>query len=550
MTTSYPIGGLILHPHRDLLDRGAPVAIGGRALDLLSVLAEAGGGVVSKDELLTKVWGRTIVDDNAVQAQVSIARKALGSEAKRLVTVHRHGYRLALGGKSDPASAGIAVPGSAPEVTAPVPPNDGVGQATGRRMWTRRAAAGSVIVAGAGAAIGLALWPRLNRHQPDPRAVKLYQRARHLSQSFDLEAEGLARSLYEQAVTIDPKFADAWGALALWRRGALIANLPELGDPGLVRAAARRALALDPEQADAQLALILLYPPYRRWPARERQLRAFLADHPRLEFGQVALALLLLDVGRCEDAVVVARKVNYLDPGSPLGWSVLGMALELAGRFEEADLALTRGSQLFPDHMWLWLARYWLFLNVRRYREAAVFARDRSRRPKRVPAELAEKLGTMADDLTTPQGIARWRADRRYAKPQSPRRLLELTVVTAPVLARLGMTDEVFEGLGAYYFGGSLAGARVAAPGPHDPRVTSVLFSAPLLALRKDPRFDGCSSGPGSKTIGATPAPDPISAGPERRDGPDEQPLRSPLREAGSPGYSPRTRGRTRRFRC
>lgn len=313
------------------------------------MLAEAGGGLVSKDELLAKVWGRTIVDDNALQAQVSIARKALGSEAKRLVTVHRHGYRLALDGGNS-ASAEIAAPTSELEPTVPVAPDDGVGQATGRRTWTRRAAAGSVIVAGAGAATGLALWPRLTHHQPDPRAVKLYQRARHLSQSFDLEAEGLARSLYEQAVTIDPKFADAWGALALGRRGALIANVAGLGDPGLVRAAARRALALDPEQPEARLALILLHPPYRRWLAKERPLRAFLADQPQSAFGQVMLALLLLDVGRCEDAVVVARKINYLDPASPVGWSVLGMAQELAGRFEEADGTLTRGIQRFSYH--------------------------------------------------------------------------------------------------------------------------------------------------------------------------------------------------------
>lgn len=95
---SYTIGRLTLHPHRELIDRGTPVAIGGRALDLLSVLAAGNGGVVSKDELIAQVWNGTIVEENALQAQVSAIRKALGSEAARLVTVHGRGYRLELEG--------------------------------------------------------------------------------------------------------------------------------------------------------------------------------------------------------------------------------------------------------------------------------------------------------------------------------------------------------------------------------------------------------------------------------------------------------------------
>src|ERR1043166_3786532 len=94
---SYQIGCLTLHPHRELLNGGAPVGIGGRALDLLTALAEAGGAVVSKDELLAAVWNGAIVEDNALQAQISAVRKALGSEAARLVTVHGRGYRLGLG---------------------------------------------------------------------------------------------------------------------------------------------------------------------------------------------------------------------------------------------------------------------------------------------------------------------------------------------------------------------------------------------------------------------------------------------------------------------
>ena len=93
---SIAIGALTLRPGRELLRDGASIAVGGRTLALLSVLAEADGAVVTKDELFEAVWSARIVEDNALQVQVSQVRKALGDEARRLVTVHGRGYRLAI----------------------------------------------------------------------------------------------------------------------------------------------------------------------------------------------------------------------------------------------------------------------------------------------------------------------------------------------------------------------------------------------------------------------------------------------------------------------
>ena len=91
---SYQIGLLTLRARRELVGPEGAVALGGRALDLLSTLAEAGGVLVTKDDLFAAVWASSIVEENALQAQISAARKALGEEARRLVTVHGRGYRL------------------------------------------------------------------------------------------------------------------------------------------------------------------------------------------------------------------------------------------------------------------------------------------------------------------------------------------------------------------------------------------------------------------------------------------------------------------------
>ena len=82
---------------RELSRDGVPVRLGSRALDILSVLASARGDVVTKDELLARVWPGLVVEENNLQVQVSALRKALDQETSgqsHLVTVPGRGYRL------------------------------------------------------------------------------------------------------------------------------------------------------------------------------------------------------------------------------------------------------------------------------------------------------------------------------------------------------------------------------------------------------------------------------------------------------------------------
>jgi len=72
---------------------GKPVPIGSRAFDLLLVLIENGGRLVTKDELMQRVWGRTIVEEANLHVQISALRKLLGAQA--VTTVPGRGYRFA-----------------------------------------------------------------------------------------------------------------------------------------------------------------------------------------------------------------------------------------------------------------------------------------------------------------------------------------------------------------------------------------------------------------------------------------------------------------------
>ena len=93
---------------RELSRDGIPVRLGSRALDVLFVLAAARGNVITKDELLARVWPGQVVEENNLQVQVSALRKALDEEKSGqsyLVTVPGRGYRLigVAGGSPGPA---------------------------------------------------------------------------------------------------------------------------------------------------------------------------------------------------------------------------------------------------------------------------------------------------------------------------------------------------------------------------------------------------------------------------------------------------------------
>ena len=108
---------------RRLLRDGEPVALRARAFDLLLALAGRAGSLVTKGELLDKVWSGLVVEENNIAAQIVALRKTIGNEL--IATVPGRGYRFTATirvGSVPAASSGSALSAGAPVAPAPIGP--------------------------------------------------------------------------------------------------------------------------------------------------------------------------------------------------------------------------------------------------------------------------------------------------------------------------------------------------------------------------------------------------------------------------------------------
>src|SRR6202162_5627523 len=91
----YRFGTFELQPdNRRLLKDGATIALRPRAFDLLAALVDRAGHLVTKDELLDRVWPKMVVEEAALHVQVSALRKLIGADA--ITTVSGRGYQFTL----------------------------------------------------------------------------------------------------------------------------------------------------------------------------------------------------------------------------------------------------------------------------------------------------------------------------------------------------------------------------------------------------------------------------------------------------------------------
>jgi DNA-binding winged helix-turn-helix (wHTH) protein/TolB-like protein len=94
----YEFGSFRLDSVRRLLSReGEPVPLTSKSFETLLALVESRGEILVKDELLSRVWPDTVVEEKNLTINISALRKVLGErpdEHRDIVTVPGRGYRF------------------------------------------------------------------------------------------------------------------------------------------------------------------------------------------------------------------------------------------------------------------------------------------------------------------------------------------------------------------------------------------------------------------------------------------------------------------------
>lgn len=465
-------------PTRQVSCGGRSETLEPRVMQVLVALARAGGSIITRDELIERCWEGRVVGEDAINRVISRLRHLADqfADAYRVETITKVGYRLVA------AAEGLNLEAARPAAAVKDRSN---------HPW--RARRRTVLAGGMAAAVAAALggglaWQWSRPHRPSAEALELYRRGDIAQRSGDPDQVRQAAAFFERAVRVDPLFAGGWGGLALAYThhidGYAEAELESL--PGRIRSAADRALELDPENADAQLALACIPRAFRNWQTAEEALAAVQARHPGHWLANGRLAMFLYQVGRLDEGVRLHRRVMAIDPLIIVPYLAAARASASAGKLHDAEVLLRAAQDRWPAHPLLWFSRFNFLLYTGRPEAAAAFVRDPDALPSGFGPELVESRLTLA------------RAVRhgRKADVESTLKLHQQNAAAdarsiasaAPLFALLGRVDLAFAALDRYYFDrGSFGSSSPISPSSR--RYTDFLFSLPMAAARRDPRF-------------------------------------------------------------
>ena len=91
----YKIGGLYVNPEKHIIRAdGEDIKLSYKEYSLLLALLEANGNVVSRDELLSKVWGEFYDESRTLDVHIRKLRVKLGNSGGLIRTVKNIGYKI------------------------------------------------------------------------------------------------------------------------------------------------------------------------------------------------------------------------------------------------------------------------------------------------------------------------------------------------------------------------------------------------------------------------------------------------------------------------
>ena len=174
---TYEFEGFRLDASDGRLWRGTEqIALTHKAIDLLTLLVERRGEILTKNEIIENLWRDTYVDENNLAVTVSTLRKAFGEKAsdnRFIETVPRRGYRF-VADVREPEPAFVIERQTLTNITIEESEKDAVDPAIGNQILERRVQRQSTLLLGVAVLIvavssvfGYLLWTtRAEKNQP------------------------------------------------------------------------------------------------------------------------------------------------------------------------------------------------------------------------------------------------------------------------------------------------------------------------------------------------------------------------------------------------
>jgi DNA-binding winged helix-turn-helix (wHTH) protein/tetratricopeptide (TPR) repeat protein len=488
--SDFTLGLAVVSPSsRTIAGPGGTAVVEPRVMQVLVVLADAAGQVVTRETLFQRCWGGVYVGDDSLNRTVGAIRKLasdIADSSFEIETIPRTGYRLTGETREVVGSdAGVAEPSSA--------------KAVSRRVLIGGGAAAAVALAGG------AGWWWVDEASPSARFDALMAQgdeAFRNGNAFEGSVLGGNDSptmlqLYEQAVHLQPNSARAWGLLAYFRSAAAedaASESFEGSEKGKklnqlvadAQAAIQRALQLDPKEPNARVGMFLLQGTMFDQATRDRILRGILATDPNNIPAMMELMPLVQAAGLTRESWMWNERILHLSPFARVCLTVKAFKLWIMNRVPEADNVIDRVRALWPDYGFATYARLILFALTGRPGAARALIKGAKLDPL---AASAWSAGLDALESRTPAMIERAKATLVDAAARSPIMANDMVML----LCALGLKETAFEvSDGFLLWKGKLVSEKQASGQEIDDynrRMSQWLFTPPLAIMRADPRF-------------------------------------------------------------
>jgi DNA-binding winged helix-turn-helix (wHTH) protein/Tfp pilus assembly protein PilF len=305
----YTFGDFTLDVAERRLVRGEVCcALAPKAFDVLVALVRDAGRLVTKQDLLDRVWPGSFVEEGILTVHISALRKVLGAGSggrPYIETVTRSGYRFA-------TAVTIA-----------------------RQGWMPTA-------------LGMHASPATNTG-----VYELIGRGRGHLLSASMSEVPDAVAAFRAAVVCDPTYAPAHAGLA--RACCALAQFrlaPFSEAYSEAKTAALCALAMDDACADAQLALgTVLFLSEWNWAGAERSLSRAIELNPAHTEAYLVYGSLMEALGQLPRGLDMKQKALERDPLSPLVHLQLSLSYWHQRRYDDAIMWANKSLALDPNHL-------------------------------------------------------------------------------------------------------------------------------------------------------------------------------------------------------